>query len=251
MAKKEEGTNAPAEELTVTETPDTGAETPKPKPEETQPTREELQAQLAEKDANYKAVQRNLETARQQGQSTAGMQAQIDEILQNQALTFDYLEAQRQGGDLGEVSATPGTSHLERYKAQRASEDKMRQTAMSVHQQVGQMMQDAGIDPNDPALDPARQAMNAGEFDKVIPEATKAISKAVKDRGEKTEQDLDAKAELLAAKKLQDMGLLDIDTGQPTAAPSGSDSELRAKYAAGEITTEAYSKECKSRGIKP
>lgn len=248
MAKEKKETNVPEQELTVEETPEVGAETPETQPEE--PTVEELQKQLADMEANYKAVQRNLATAHQQGQTTAQLQEQIKAIEENQALTLDYFEALRQEGGVVETPVK-GPSRLDQLKAQRAEQDRMQQGVASIGQQVQTMVTDAGIDPNSPELESTRQAFIAGQFDRVIPEATKAVAKAVKERGEKTEQDIDAKAEMLAAKKLRDMGLLDVETSGPTAAPSGSDSQLRAKYAAGEITTTAYSKECKDRGIKP
>lgn len=244
MAKETKGTNVPDQELTQEETPDKVTETPESK----EPTVEELQKQLADTEANYKAMQRNLDAARQQGQTAAQLQEQIRAIEENQALTLDYFEALRQEG--GETPVAK-TSRLDQLKVQRAEQDRMQQGVASIGQQVQTMVTDAGIDPNSPELESARQAFTTGQFDRVIPEATKAIAKIVKERGEKTEQDVDAKAELLAARKLKDMGLLDVEIGGPTAAPSGSDSELRAKYAAGEITTEAYSKECKDRGIKP
>lgn len=241
MAKKE--ANVPEQELTQEGTPEVSTETPEPE----EPTVEKLQKQLAEMDANYKAMQRNLETARQQGQTTVQLQEQIKAIEENQALTLDYFEALRQEG--GETPQK--TSRLDQLKAQRAEQDKMTQTAVSIGQQVQIMVTGAGIDPDSPELESTRQAFMAGELNKVIPEATKAIAKVVKERGEKTEQETEAKAEILAAKKLQDMGLLEVETSGPTAAPSGSDSELRKKYADGEITTDMYSKECKDRGIKP
>lgn len=243
MAKKE--TNASEQELTPEGTPEASADKPEPEG----PTVEELQKQLADMEANYKAVQRNLASAQQQGQTSAQLLEQLRTIEENQALTLDYWEAQRQG----DVVETPvkGPSRLDQLKAQRAEQDRMKQGVASIGQQVEQMVKEAGIDPNSPELESTRQAFRAGQFDRVIPEANKAIANAVKEKGEKTEQEIQAKAEMLAAKELQDRGLLEVETGGPTAAPSGSDSELRAKYAAGEITTETYSKECKDRGIKP
>ena len=248
MAEEEKVANVEGQELTPVEGEKTEPTTDTPEAQE--PTIGELKAKNVELTANLKAMQRNLEIARQEGANVVRISQQIADIQENQALTVDLIDALRQGE--GEVAGEPPTtktpSRLEQLKANRGQQQQMEQQAASVQQQVRDMVAVAGLDVQSPevlqALAPMGELFAKGDFAGVLAGSPKIIAELVKGKTDSLGKEMQAQIDAEVNKKLVEAGLLAVETGGPTAGASGSDALEQAMddFNKGKITLEAFKK---------
>lgn len=264
-------TNAGGEELTTedetTEQLQEGTTEPTAEQPESQtaaPTVEELQRQIEEErashaaqsakltqlEANYKAMQRNLEASRRAGQSADEIRRLIEELQENQAATLDYIEELKSGGevyveDTGVRPSAPKKTRLETLRDERAAKANVSQRAENARIQMLRMLSLSGIDPETAAknTDAARVAFEAGKYEESVDLFGQGLVQAQKQKATATppksaqdiEKEVEERANSLALQMMKERGLLDVDMGG-AAGSSGNDDAFMKRYSSFDYT---------------
>ena len=247
MPKKDRADNVVEGELTV--------ESTEPVPEPTE-TPEDYKAKYEETLESFKRVQRDLADrevkltlAQKQAGDLESVLERVKAIEENQALTLDYVDGLRAGEiETPETEVqTPApkpTRRLDLLKEQRAQEEHQRGEL----NQFITVVDALGLDINDANLQREVIAGTKSPIEALV-KLPVYVKKTLEEKAEILAKVITSKAKEEERVKAEEEGLLDIDTGSPSASASGF-RDIEGKFARGEITYGQYRKARLEEGIE-
>ena len=226
---------------------------------------EDLQAQLdalkAEKEALTAERDKIVEEAKAHQRNVNKKSDEISkfdqrfEALEKRIEVMTSMLADVVDRDSENIEETPRKRRSEEYLSRlptREQEEQAKQKAsydalMKIAQDADKVARDAGLDMvSSPELEKAHLYFRAGDGDKGLEEVKKVVSQKTEANKEPDEDKINKLVEEKLRKVMEEKGLLDVETGGPSAASDGW-KEIQAKYAAGEISHEKYEQEGKKR----
>jgi len=158
--------------------------------------------------------------------------------------------------DSENIEETPKKRRSEEYlsrlptreQQEQEKQTKERDAFMKIAQEAEKLAKTAGLEMDkSPELKDAYIDFLRGNSEAGLEEVKKVVSQKTEANKEPDEDAINKIVEERLRKAMEEKGLLDVETGGPSAA-SDDWKEIRAKYAAGEISHEQYEKEGEKRG---
>lgn len=248
MAKEEKET--PEVETEEVEAPETPTETEQLKTAQDEVTK--IKAELEGKDKGLRTAHQTLTEKDRKIKEQADINARLDGFEDTQKILIAMMQEKGTVSD-EEVTSEKKTDYLKQYDEILKKQREARKTASAQAEQeeyatkaqaIYSRAQEAFKDDID-ELDKVVNNLDKGRLDMAETRVSKAEGKAnpepKESKKETEEQRVDRLADEKYNKRLEDEGLLHTETALPSGRSRTMD-ELRAKHAAGEITTEEAEK---------
>lgn len=215
----------------------------KPTPIPTDPL-VDWKAKYDQAEANRKALQRNLEAERRKAANFETVLKKVDTLEENQAITLDYIDTLRTNQEIEPETPQEKPRRLDELKVKRAKEQEEREQTNAFWVAVN----DAGLDANDPAL-MTEVVQTSRSPVEALSKLPSFIRKQSAKEAELTQKAREKLAEEQAREKAETDGLLEVDTGQPSASTAQWSAVLKA-YGEGDISREQFEAEARRRNKK-
>lgn len=226
MAKEEKVAKAEEKEEV---TP--GAGTPEDKAE----TLEDLQAKNKELQDNYAAMQRNLSSRdmklrelEAQLANNQTLMAQIYALREEQAAVADELAARREVGEGEPEQRRP--SRVAKLRAETKPQQDWERYAQAKEAEIDEMLSDAELDKEDERLAEVKNLFVQGKVEDAVREVRKVTKQVRKEQQDKLVKDAEAKADEIVRKRLEEAGLLEVETGGPSGKSGDAFAELEKRF---------------------